>query len=194
MLGLASYLLVSPRPEQILDEECDVPDDLGEGETGIRYKTASDGTRYSYLAPQNGSKRSIVATSAGGSLTGLLGVGIGEVVLPQLVRGCCMPLPVAAGTSVAIVVTTALTAAIVQFLTLAASVEGDGTLVEGLISVVPWRLVEYTIPGVLLGGQLAPFLASRGYFSDEDVEKFAISLFAIVGIAFATKASSGFLS
>ena len=28
--------------------------------------------------------------------TGLLGVGVGEVVLPQLVRSCCMPLPLAA--------------------------------------------------------------------------------------------------
>ena len=43
-----------------------------------------------------------ITTDVGGFLTGLLGVGIGETVLPQLVRGCCMPVPLAAGTSVAV--------------------------------------------------------------------------------------------
>ena len=192
MLALASYLLLSPRPDEIADEDCEVLGADGE-QRELRSKIAADGTKFSYLAPERGSKRGLATTSAGGSLTGLLGVGIGEVMLPQLVRGCCMPLPVAAGTSVAIVVTTALTAATVQFLTLASSVEGDGTLLEGLVAVVPWNLVQYTVPGVLVGGQLAPFLASRGMFSDDDVERFAIALFTIVGVAFATKASSGFM-
>lgn len=191
MLGLASYLLIAPRPEEIAeaaaDEECSV--DATEGRA-VRSKTASDGTEFTYLSPPEGSKRSTLATAAGGSLTGLLGVGIGEVILPQLVRGNCMPLPVAAGTSVAIVVTTALTAAVVQFLTLASSLDGDGTLAEGLVRIVPWTLVQYTIPGVLIGGQVAPFLASRGQFSDEQIETYTATLFAVVGIAFAIKAGS----
>lgn len=194
MLGLAAYLTLAPRPGELepaaTEEECAVPEDG----RAIRYKIAADGTEFGYLAPVAGSKRSIIATSAGGSLTGLLGVGIGEVILPQLVRGCCMPLPVAAGTSVAIVVTTALAAAVVQFLLLAASVEGDGSLIEGLVAVVPWNLVEYTVPGVLLGGQIAPFLASRGALSDENIERFAATLFAVVGAAFATKVYTGLLS
>mmetsp|Transcript_20036 Transcript_20036/g.29710 ORF Transcript_20036/g.29710 Transcript_20036/m.29710 type:complete len:381 (-) Transcript_20036:248-1390(-) len=195
MLGLSCYLLLAPRPEEVAklaaEEECDVDGFFADGRA-VRYKIAADGTEFSYLSPpRGGSKSSIMATSAGGSLTGILGVGIGEVVLPQLVRGCCMPLPVAAGTSVAIVVTTALTAAVVQFLTLAASVEGS--LVEGLVAVVPLNLVQYTVPGVLLGGQLAPFLASRETFSDEDIERFAATLFAIVGTAFAIKASTGII-
>jgi uncharacterized protein len=194
MISLASYLLLAPRPKEIAieaEEECII--DFDNEPRDVRFITTADGTEFSYLSPRSGSKRKLVATSAGGALTGLLGVGIGEVILPQLVRGCCMPLPVAAGTSVAIVVTTAFTAAIVQFFTLAASVEGGGSLVENLIAVVPWSLVEYTVPGVLLGGQLAPFLASRGTFSDEDVEKFAATLFAVVGMAFAAKAVTGML-
>ena len=86
------------------------------------------------------------------------------MVLPQLVRGCCMPLPLAAGTSVATVVITAAAAAIVQFGALAAAAGGD------LGSAIPWSLVRWTIPGVLIGGQLAPLLASRGIFSDEALE------------------------
>ena len=200
MLGLAVYLTLSPRPDQIdllAEEECALPDDAEEATTTLlfRSKIATDGTVFDYRAPASlltgtTPSASLVATMVGGSLTGLLGVGIGEVVLPQLVRSCCMPLPVAAGTSVAIVVTTALTAATVQFLTLAAGVVAEDTtttLVEGLVAVVPWNLVCYTIPGVLLGGQLAPFLASRGIFDDEAIENFAIALFGIVGLAFATK-------
>ena len=202
MLGLAVYLTLSPRPDQIellAEEECALPDDDAEEATTttlrFRSKIATDGTVFDYRAPAalltgTTPSTSLVATMVGGSLTGLLGVGIGEVVLPQLVRSCCMPLPVAAGTSVAIVVTTALTAATVQFLTLAAGVVAEDTtttLVEGLVAVVPWNLVCYTIPGVLLGGQLAPFLASRGIFDDEAIENFAIALFGIVGLAFATK-------
>lgn len=196
MLGLAAYLTLAPRPEEIeelaSEEECDVVTFNGKL-MDVRNKKAADGTEFTYLAPPSGSKRSILATAGGASLTGLLGVGIGEVILPQLVRGCCMPLPVAAGTSVAVVVVTAFTAAIVQFLTLAASVSSDGstTLVEGLVAVVPWNLVKYTIPGVLLGGQIAPFLASRQAFSDEEIETFAATLFAIIGIAFITKVVSG---
>lgn len=194
MLGLACYLLLAPKPEAVAleaEEGCVI--DFDENPRDVRSITAADGSEFSYLSPRNGSKKSILSTSVGGSLTGLLGVGIGEVILPQLVRGCCMPLPIAAGTSVAIVVTTAFTAAVVQFLTLAASVEGDGSLVENLIAVVPWNLVEYTIPGVLLGGQIAPLLASRGTFSDEDIEGFAATLFAIVGAAFAAKAAIGLM-
>lgn len=69
------------------------------------------------------------------------------MVLPQLVRGCCMPLPLAAGTSVATVVVTAAAAALVQFGALAAAAGGD------LGAAVPWNLVRWTIPGVLAGGQ-----------------------------------------
>lgn len=36
-------------------------------------------------------------------MTGMLGVGIGEVVIPQLVKKNGVPLPVAAGTSVLVV-------------------------------------------------------------------------------------------
>ena len=194
MLGLAGYLTLAPRPAEmaLLSEEgCEV--EFDEFPRDVRSMTAADGTEFSYLSPRSGSGARLASTAAGGSLTGLLGVGIGEVVLPQLVRGCCMPLTVAAGTSVAIVVATAFAAAVVQFLTLATGVGGDGTLAENLAAVVPWSLVEYTVPGVLLGGQHAPFLASRGTFSDEDIERFAATLFAIVGVAFAAKAGSGMM-
>mmetsp|Transcript_37170 Transcript_37170/g.55376 ORF Transcript_37170/g.55376 Transcript_37170/m.55376 type:complete len:165 (+) Transcript_37170:865-1359(+) len=155
-------------------------------------KKAADGTSYSYL--QTGASISSTSATASGSvLTGLLGVGIGEVVLPQLIRRNCMPLPVAAGTSVAVVVTTALTAAVVQFLSLAQQLttSGDVTLLEGFVGVIPWQLVQFTIPGALIGGQIAPYVASKKVLKDETIETYTATLFGLIGIAFGWKAVMG---
>lgn len=188
MNGLSAYLTLSESPEELTEEECEVP----ELEGNVRVKTAADGTVYRYLQPAT-TASSAAATGSGALLTGLLGVGIGEVVLPQLVRLGCMSLPVAAGTSVAVVVVTALTAAIVQFVNLAAQVSaGDSTsMLGGLVQVVPWSLVQFTIPGALLGGQVAPYLAAQKVFDDETIEQYTAALFGIIGVAFAVKCVMG---
>jgi len=196
MIGLALYLTLAEKPdEQMLKEECDISGFDDDGNGLIKIMTA-DGTSYEYLPPKKGDWKSTGITVGGSGLTGLLGVGVGEVILPQLVRNCCMPIPVAAGTSVAIVVVTALTAAVVQFLTLASLVSSSSSspetgILSGLIEVVPWSLVQFTIPGALVGGQIAPYLASRKLFSDEDIEQFTAALFGIIGIAFGVKFISG---
>jgi hypothetical protein len=98
---------------------------------------------------------------------------------------CTVPLPLAAGTSVATVVVTAAAAALVQFAALTSAMDGD------IAAAIPWDLVKFTIPGVLIGGQAAPFIASRRLFSDRQVEQFASTLFGAVGVAFAIKAMDG---
>lgn len=183
MLGLAAFLSLAPKPAALAElaaDECAVD---GEGE--VRTKALPDGRVLSFRAAPRGSAGSAGATAGGSFLTGLLGVGVGEVLLPQLVRTQCMPLPLAAGTSVATVVVTAAAAAAVQFAALAAATGGD------FAAAVPWDLVRFTVPGVLVGGQLAPLIASRGLLDDEAVERFAAGLFAVVGCAFAAKAALG---
>ena len=59
-----------------------------------------------------------------------------------------------------------------------------------LVSAIPWNLVRWTIPGVLIGGQCAPLIASRGLLSDKLIERFAAGLFALVGLAFVLAAAS----
>ena len=142
---------------------------------------AASGTTYKFLPPSKNLPSTLV-TFVGGTLTGLLGVGVGEVVLPQLVRGSCMGLPLAAGTSVAIVVSTAAVAAIVQFSELAQATGGS------VLDTIPWSLVAFTIPGVIIGGQIAPFIASRELFEDETIERFASLVFLFIGLLFAVKA------
>jgi uncharacterized membrane protein YfcA len=183
MFGLAAFLVFSPPPaelEALRSEECELDDEAAP----IRSKTDAQGRTFTYRPPGRASVSTIGVTGSGAFLTGLLGVGVGEVVLPQLVRTCCMPLPLAAGTSVACVVATAASAAIVQFASLASSSGGD------LLSAVPWNLVRWTIPGVLIGGQCAPWIASRGLVPDELIERFAASLFALVGLAFVLAAAN----
>ena len=214
MLTLASYLTFTPsisEKEAIAEEECEIPPEDDAIEL-TSHPALADGRVLTFRAPPKGSVASASVSGAGGLLTGLLGVGVGETLLPQLLRGCCMPLPLAAGTSVATVVATAAAAAAVQFSELA-SASGDG-----IASVVPWSLVCYTIPGVLtiwrcthlnhhilclttshppippgvlIGGQLAPLIASRRLLSDDVIESIAAALFGVVGVAFAAKTIAG---
>ena len=211
MIAGSLYLALDEKPAAVPDD-CPIPDDTA-ADDEFRSLTSADGTVYTYLNPLvqlYGSSKSdneddstkkpllsktTVATVSGALITGLLGVGMGEVLLPQFVRLACMPLPVAAGTSVAVVVMTALTAALVQFLGLAnelmaasASATTAGlSLTEALLQVIPWSLVQYTIPGAILGGQIAPWLAANRILNDDKVEDAVTILFAVIGVAFLLK-------
>lgn len=133
---------------------------------------ARTGAIYEYPAPQQGI--GAVATAIGAFLTGLLGVGIGEVVVPQLIKRNAVPIPVAAATSVFIVIVVVAAASI----TLVAVLIGQG----GFASI-PWNAVVYTIPGVIIGGQIGPRL--QGKISRRAMEWAIALLFVAVGIAMA---------
>ena len=113
-------------------------------------RTDKSGRVFEYVLPELGIF-GVGITSIGAFLTGLLSVGIGEVVVPQLTkRG--VPVPVAAATSVAVVIATVAAA---SFTVIGQLIRGGG------LSAVPWDLVAYTIPGVILGGQIGPRLQGR---------------------------------
>lgn len=186
MICLSLFLAFSPTDAglaSVAEQECRIDDEGADSnsETSMaRSLIAADGRVFQYLKPPQSSPTSTAITAFGGFLTGLLGVGVGEVVLPQLVRKCCMPMPIASGTSVAVVLVTAAAAAVVQFGSLAGDTGGD------ILSVVPWRLVVFTIPGVLIGGQLAPALA--GQLPDVLIQRVAAIVFFIVGLGFCVAA------
>ena len=131
-----------------------------------------DGKVYEYPIPRQG--KGAFATGIGGFLTGLLGVGIGEVVMPQLVKGNNVPIPVAAATSVFIVIVVVASASFTQISTLIA---------KGGLGAVPWNVVVYTIPAVIIGGQIGPLL--QGKVSQRTMEKGIGYLFFVIGIAMA---------
>lgn len=199
MIGLCAYLTFAEKPDAV-PEDCMVASDDDDDPSMfnkmiVKSHSAADGTVFTYLEPSSRQTwKTRAATVSGASLTGVLGVGMGEVVLPQLVRKACMPLPVAAGTSVAVVVCTALTAAVVQFIALANElmIDSPGTsLFQALVQVVPWNVVQYTIPGAVIGGQIAPWLNANGILDEDQVERAIAFLFGVIGAAFALKVVVG---
>ena len=145
-------------------------DSLNDGET--RIIKDRDGIVYRYPAPRQG--KGALATGVGGFLTGLLGVGIGEVVIPQLVKRNQVPIPVAAATSVFVVIVVVASASFTQITALIA---------EGGLNSVPWNVVVYTIPAVIIGGQIGPRL--QGKVSQRSMEKGIAYLFSVIGLAMA---------
>ena len=132
--------------------------------------TGRDGATYTYGAPRQG--KGAAATGLGAFLTGLLGVGIGEVVMPQLVKSNKVPIPVAAATSVFTVIVVVASASFTQISTLIA---------QGGVNAVPWNVVVYTIPAVIIGGQIGPRL--QGKVKQRTMEKAIAYLFLVIGAA-----------
>ena len=131
---------------------------------------ARDGQSFTYRVPRQGI--GAVATGTGAFLTGMVSVGIGEVVMPQLVKRCRVPVPVAAATSVFTVIVVVASASFTQI---------SALIAEGGANAVPWNLVAFTIPGVIIGGQIGPRL--QGKVSQHLMIRGIGFLFAVIGIA-----------
>ena len=138
----------------------------------IREIIERDGTVYRFATPRQG--KGAFATGIGAFLTGLLGVGIGEVVMPQLALRNRVPIQVAAATSLFVVVLTVASASFTQVSALVAA---------GGFSAVPWNVVIYTVPAVIIGGQIGPSL--QGRVPQRVVEIGLGCLFTVIGVAMA---------
>lgn len=174
MLGLSFFLLKGEGTEggdvSIEREGIESDDD---SDTQV-LKLDSDGKEYTFSRVGLVSTTSVISTIVGASLTGVLGVGIGEVVLPQLLRKQ-YPVAIAAASSTMIVTFTALSSAVIQLSQLMSSEAG--------LEAIPINLVCFMIPGVLIGGQIASRLQGR---IEQCVLQRAIgALFGVIGMAFA---------
>jgi len=89
----------------------------------------------------------------GGFLVGLLSTGLGELNAFFMIRMSRLPTKIATGTSVFIIAITVLTASITHFFSLLSM--GDETYTLFL------NIVIFTVPGVIIGGQLGPYFADR---------------------------------
>ena len=107
----------------------------------------------------------------GGAFLGMISVGLAELQEYQLVARCKVPTPVAIATSVFVVVITVLVASAGHFYEFFK--EGPEIMNQVL------NIVAFTIPGVIIGGQIGPKLQK---VVPEDKMKVSISfLFIIVG-------------
>lgn len=132
--------------------------------------TDSRGREYTYRVPALG-VRSYALTGLGAFLTGMVSVGIGEVTISKLTRKG-VPIAVAAATSVLVVIVTVLFAST----TLAVQL-----IKAGGWTAVPWNLLIYDIPGVLIGGQIGPRL--QGKVAPHVMRRAIAVLFIILAVA-----------
>jgi uncharacterized membrane protein YfcA len=133
-------------------------------------KTDSRGQTYSYDRPELGAANYTI-TGIGAFLTGMVSVGIGEVTISQLTRKG-IPIAVAAATSVLVVILTIVFASATLFAEL---------IQAGGWTAVPWNLLIYDIPGVLIGGQIGPRL--QGLVPQHRMRQAISILFIVLAIA-----------
>ncbi|MFV1963718.1 MAG: TSUP family transporter, partial [Acidimicrobiia bacterium] len=89
----------------------------------------------------------------GGLSVGLISTGLGELNSYALVMRCRIPTRVTVATSVVVVAVTALAAGVTHVF---------GFLQEGASTIdTVISIVIFTVPGVLIGGQLGPQITSR---------------------------------
>jgi len=138
--------------------------------TKRRELTDSRGHTYTYDDPELG-PGSVSLTGIGAFLTGMVSVGIGEVTISQLTRKG-VPIAVAAATSVLVVILTVVFASTTLFAQL---------IQAGGWTAVPWNLLCYDIPGVLIGGQIGPRL--QGWVSQHTMRRSISLLFVVLGTA-----------
>ena len=110
----------------------------------------------------------------GGMFVGLVSTGLGELNSYALIMRCRIPSRIGVSTSVVVVAVTALAAGFTHLI---------GFLREGTATMqTVLSLVVFTVPGVLIGGQLGPQLTSR--VKEQTLIRFLGWLF--VGVALLT--------
>ena len=147
---------------------------------GMLFLRGRQATRPNYDSPiqhPHFPARDFALTGAGAFLTGMVSVGIGEVIVSRLTRRG-IPVGTAAATSVAIVMFTILLATA----TLVTQLVRDGG-----VGAIPWNLICYEVPGVAIGGQIGPRL--QGLVSQRTMERAIGILFIFLAIAMITVAS-----
>lgn len=110
--------------------------------------------------------------AVGGIFVGMISVGLAELQEYHLVARCKVPTPVAVGTSIFVVVITVLVASVGHVVEL---VNSGGAEANQMINIV-----AYTVPGVIIGGQIGPRLQ---HLIPEDKMKVSIAfLFMAIGL------------
>lgn len=131
----------------------------------------SAGKEYKYTVCNK--DQGLLFAAIGGAFLGMMSVGLAELQEYHLLARCRVPSPVAVATSIFVVVVSVFFASLGHFYNF--TVAADSGVLTQVLSVV-----AFTIPGVILGGQIGPMLQAR---LNPDVAKLGIAfLFISVGI------------
>ena len=150
LFGIALSFLRAPEAQDVVRMDDAIDEEYG-GKNAKTTITTADGEEIRYTVCNTGEGRLIAGT--GGLFVGMISTGLGELNGYFLLQRCRVPSKVAVATSVLIVALTALSAALghlYQF------VQSDSDVMSTVLSIV-----IFTVPGVIIGGQLGPLLSSR---------------------------------
>lgn len=140
--------------------------------TGLAQHTITDksGREFKY----NVFNKPVAAVYAGigGAFLGMISVGLAELMEYQMVAKCRIPPPVAVATSIFMVVITVAAASVGHVVSFVAA---GPSVMEQVLSIA-----MFTAPGVVIGGQLGPFVQK---VAPPELMKVVISgVFLVVGL------------
>ncbi len=167
LLLVAASFLRSPEPKDIVRADDAIEDEYG-GEKSETCLTTREGEKICYTVCNRAEGRMIAGV--GGLFIGMISTGLGELNGYFLLQRCRVPSRVAVATSVFVVAVTALVASTGHFIKF---VQTGGDTLNTVLS-----LVIFTVPGVIIGGQIGPAVSSR--ISQHTLERGLAALFIIV--------------
>ena len=184
MVGLSLYLLFTAKStvrnaklEALPAAVNDIPRaDESPEETVIR---ARNGKEYRYKVCDK--NRGEIVCAVGSAFEGMISVGLGELLMPDLVRRCKIPVSISAATSVFVMAVAVFAGAVTGMLSLA---------IRGGAGAVPWTLLIFTVPGAIIGGQVGS--KAQGRVSSVTMERLIVIVFAVVGTGFLYASGIGF--
>jgi len=151
-LGLLAIAVAFIRHHDPSHEDAAIAAGVGVVEPATSRRVVTrDGQEFDYMLCRSHEGR--WAAGVGGLLVGLISTGLGELNSFALVMRCRIPTRVAVATSVVVVAVTALAASVTHFIEF---VGDPGDTLDTVLSVI-----VFTVPGVIIGGQLGPLLSQR---------------------------------
>lgn len=176
-LFIAVVLLIGPilmlsRKRKKSKEDCIESSVIGQHHSHLSADnvtlTDKDGKTYKYCRICV-RKRRMSSYSVGAIFQGAAGFGIGEIGILSMVL-TKIPIRVAIGTSHMIVAATAIIASITHILQSAVSDVST-----------PWNILVMTVPAVIIGGQVAPYISS--HLKTSFLENFVTFLFVVLSLS-----------
>jgi len=168
LLAVAFSLLRAPKPASAEGKANGLATENGTDGASCLTSAAGETFYYTVHSKRLGSFFAVT----GGFFTGMISTGLGELNSYYLLQRCKIPSKVAVATSVFTVAFTAMVAAVGHLIHFVST--GGETLSTVL------NLVVFTAPGVVIGGQIGPLIATK--ISQHTLEKTLGVLFVLVSM------------
>ncbi len=169
LITIALTFLKTPNQIEIKHLDENIYKEYG-GDKAQTSLTTSEGEEIRYTVCNKNEGR--IYAGIGSLFIGMISTGLGELNGYFLLQRCRVPSRIAVATSVFIVAITALVASVGHFYKF---VQSGGETLNIVLS-----LVVFTVPGVIIGGQLGSLVSSR--ISQHYLEKGLAILFIIVAV------------